>query len=125
MVETNIYQKHDNLAACFRPTLATASRQNIAHLRSAHHSPYDRSMRILTLCIMLVGCSNTQATHLGNPLLLPIGAVTTGVENGFYNARRKRVAAYIAANKPALRADVIARPAAPRWMDYTRSPKPP
>lgn len=65
-------------------------------------------MRTLTLCLILLGCTNGNANHIGNPLLLPVGAVTTGVENSFYNARRKRVAAYIAANKPALRADVIA-----------------
>lgn len=65
-------------------------------------------MRTLTLCLILLGCTNGDANHIGNPLMLPVGAVTTGVENGFYNARRKRVADYIAANKPALRADVIA-----------------
>lgn len=65
-------------------------------------------MRTLTLCLILLGCTNGNANHIGNPLLLPVGAVTTGVENTFYNARRKRVAEYITANKPALRADVIA-----------------
>jgi hypothetical protein len=65
-------------------------------------------MRTLTLCLILLGCTNGDANHIGNPLLLPVGAVTTGVENGFYNARRKRVEQYIAANKPALHADVLA-----------------
>jgi hypothetical protein len=65
-------------------------------------------MRTLTLCLILLGCTNGNANHIGNPLLLPVGAVTTGVENGFYNARRKRVAQFIAENKPALHADVQA-----------------
>jgi len=65
-------------------------------------------MRTLTLCLVLLGCTNGNANHIGNPLLLPVGAMTTGVENGFYNARRKRVAAYVAANHAALRTDVLA-----------------
>jgi hypothetical protein len=37
-----------------------------------------------------------------------VGAVTTGVSNGIYNARRTRVAKYIVTNKSALLADVVA-----------------
>lgn len=65
-------------------------------------------MRTLTLCLILLGCTNGNANHIGTPLLLPVGAVTTGLENTFYNARRKRVAHFITTNKPALYADVIA-----------------
>jgi len=65
-------------------------------------------MRILLSCCILCGCAGTEANHIGNPLLLPIGAVTTGVENSVYNARRKRVADYVAANHASLRADVLA-----------------
>ena len=65
-------------------------------------------MRNILLCCLLTGCAGSNPNHIGNPLLLPVGAVTTGVENGFYNARRKRVAEFIAANKHALHADVVA-----------------
>lgn len=40
--------------------------------------------------------------------MLPIGAVTTGIENAGYNARRSRVKSYIIANHEQLRADVVA-----------------
>ena len=65
-------------------------------------------MRHLLLCLVLLGCSNTDANHVGNPLLLPIGAVTTGIENATYNTRRNRVKAYVVANHDQLKQDAIA-----------------
>jgi len=65
-------------------------------------------MRTLTLCLILLGCTNGNANHIGNPLLLPVGALTTGIHNAGYNARRTRVKSYIIANHDLLRADVLA-----------------
>ncbi len=36
--------------------------------------------------------------HIGNPLFLPATAASTGLENTIYNARRKKVKAFISRN---------------------------
>jgi hypothetical protein len=64
-------------------------------------------MRTLTLCLILLGCTNPNANHIGTPLLLPVGVLTTGIQNAGYNARRSRVKSYIIANREQLLADVI------------------
>lgn len=65
-------------------------------------------MRSLTLCLILLGCSNGNANHIGNPITLPISAITTGLENVSYNTRRNRVKANVIKNRKQLKKDVIA-----------------
>ena len=65
-------------------------------------------MRTLTLCLILLRCTKGNANHIGNPLLLPVGAITTGIQNAGYNARRSQVKFYVIANHDLLRADVDA-----------------
>lgn len=44
----------------------------------------------LILLILVAGCSG-EANHLGNPLLLPVNALTSATENAIYNQRRGQV----------------------------------
>ena len=46
--------------------------------------------------------------HLGNPLLLPIGAVTTAVGNAGYEARRNKVSDYVSAHHRDILVDIQA-----------------
>lgn len=57
---------------------------------------------ILPALLLLTACD---AGHLGNPLTLPLSALSTAVENSSYNSRRTQVAAFIAANQPALQSE--------------------
>ena len=56
----------------------------------------------------VAGC--TEANHLGNPLTLPISAITNAAENGAYNRERARVKAWITANEAAMRAEGFSGP---------------
>jgi len=49
-------------------------------------------MRLLALfpLTLMAACSG-EANHLGNPLLLPINGLLTGIENAAYNERRGQV----------------------------------
>lgn len=44
----------------------------------------------LILLILIAGCTG-EANHLGNPLLLPVNALTSATENAIYNQRRAKV----------------------------------
>ncbi|MEJ6398907.1 hypothetical protein [Yoonia sp. 208BN28-4] len=44
----------------------------------------------LCLTVFLAGCSG-EANHLGNPLLLPVNALTSAAENAIYSQRRGQV----------------------------------
>ena len=81
-------------------------------------------MRNLLICFILLGCTNGEANHIGNPLLLPIGAVTTGIENAGYNARRNKVKSYVIANSGQLKQDVITGqgPTLAQLMTIARTP---
>lgn len=57
-------------------------------------------MRIGAVILFLAGCS--QANHLGNPLMLPVVAVATGIDNQIYGARRDRVSAHLATHRRAV-----------------------
>ncbi len=60
--------------------------------------------RLLPLALLLAACT-TAPSHIGNPLLLPVSALTTGAENAAYNARRARVKDAVIAAGPALLTD--------------------
>ncbi len=67
-------------------------------------------MRIWIFCLLfaLPGCD---FGHLGNPLLLPARAVGAGLDNAAYNAERRKVRAYLAANRDGLLAGTAPGPA--------------
>ena len=67
-----------------------------------------RALPTLGLLFALGACDPSQPNHLGNPLLWPGGAIGTGVENTFYNARRNRVSAFVRENYADLVADIQA-----------------
>lgn len=63
-------------------------------------------MRFLILLpFALAGCD---MGHLGNPLLLPVTAVTTAVGNASYDARRQKVSDYVYAHHRDILADIQA-----------------
>ncbi|SIS65391.1 hypothetical protein SAMN05421759_10292 [Roseivivax lentus] len=53
----------------------------------------------------LSACSS-EPNHLGNPMLLPVSAVTTGIGNAAYNARRAAVKSAVTEAGPALLTDL-------------------
>ncbi|MCG3267703.1 hypothetical protein [Yoonia sp. I 8.24] len=61
--------------------------------------------RTLIVLTILCGCS-TEANHIGNPLLLPFSAVSTGISNATYNQRRGQVEVYVKSNHTAIMADI-------------------
>ena len=60
----------------------------------------------LVLLPVLAALPACDAGHLGNPVLLPVSAVSTGLENATYNARRKQVKDYVLAHHGALMHEV-------------------
>ena len=57
---------------------------------------------------LIAGCSG--ANHIGNPLTLPLGAITSAAENGAYNRERAAVKTWIAKNETTMRAERFAGP---------------
>ncbi|QFT64270.1 hypothetical protein [Roseivivax sp. THAF30] len=55
----------------------------------------------LLLPLALAACSEAP-NHLGNPLLLPVSALTTGAQNAAYDPRRAEVKAMLAGTRPAV-----------------------
>ena len=66
--------------------------------------------RGLLICpvYLLAGCSGPN--HLGNPLTLPIAAITNAVENDAYDRERAEVKVWITQNEAAMRAEGFAGP---------------
>ena len=66
-------------------------------------------MRLLILPVLplLAACSG-DANHLGNPLLLPISGLATGVENAAYNQRRGQVEVLVKTNYPQILTEIDA-----------------
>ncbi len=56
---------------------------------------------LMSLSVM-AACSNGDANHLGNPLTWPFGAVSAGIDNATYGAKRRQVERFVNANHPAL-----------------------
>ena len=52
----------------------------------------------------------TAPNHLGNPLLLPVHAITSGVQNAAYDRERGTVKAWIIENEAAMRAEAFNGP---------------
>lgn len=66
-------------------------------------------MRLIVLTLLLAACSG-QASHIGNPIMLPVSGIATAVSNAGYQARRNRVSAYLAANSTSIRSEAKAKP---------------
>jgi len=66
-------------------------------------------MRPVTLLFPLVAAACTgEANHLGNPFLLPVSAMSAGLQNAAYNDRRGAVEIFVKTNHPALVSDIRA-----------------
>jgi len=59
-----------------------------------------------TFALGFSSCSNSGPNHLGNPLLLPIRAISSAVENSFYDSRRNKVERFVEANFSQIKAEV-------------------
>lgn len=73
-------------------------------------------LKILAIGILLGGCD---MGHLGNPLMWPVNAVGSAVENSVYSARRNRVKTYISTHYSALILELKAT-AGPIFLETAR-----
>lgn len=62
--------------------------------------------KIVFISALLTACTGNQPNHIGNPLLLPSAAVSTGIQNSIYNHRRQKVANYVSKNTDNIRQNV-------------------
>ena len=76
--------------------------------------------------LALAACDPSAPSHFPNPVQLPGAIIGTTVDNSFYNARRKRVAAFVRANYPAMVAEIQAGTTTLAYaaMDIARVPAP-
>ncbi|MBT0956762.1 hypothetical protein IV417_05155 [Alphaproteobacteria bacterium KMM 3653] len=77
----------------------------------------------MTLALPLGGCAGGEASHLPHPLALPGQAISAGVSNAAYGARRRAVASHVAAHHGAILAELEGpgiRPQLSRAMDLAR-----
>ena len=65
-------------------------------------------MKYLIALLLLTGCAPSAPNHLGNPLLWPVQAVTTGAENAVYNHRRNKVSRFVSQNFIQLKQEIFA-----------------
>ena len=66
-------------------------------------------MRLLALFpLSLMAACSGEANHLGNPLLLPINGLISGVENAAYQERRGRVEIAVKSTWPDILAEIEA-----------------
>lgn len=56
--------------------------------------------------LTLTAACSGEANHIGNPLLLPINAISTGLGNAAYAQTRGQVEVFVKTNHPALIADI-------------------
>ncbi|SFR39007.1 hypothetical protein SAMN04488005_1310 [Yoonia tamlensis] len=74
--------------------------------KSTHRTGENTMKRHLIVLTILCGCS-TEANHIGNPLLLPLSALSTGISNAAYNQRRGQVEIYVKSNHTAIMGDIV------------------
>ncbi len=81
-------------------------------------------MRATLIAFTLLAACSTEPNHLGNPLLLPVTGVTTGVQNAAYNKRRGQVELIVKSNFDAIRSDIRAcgGPVLTKAMDAAQIP---
>jgi len=70
-------------------------------------------IRWFILALPLAACD---FGHLGNPLLLPVRAAGAGLENASYNAQRRKVGTYLAANRAGI---LVGNGPGPAWAGLT------
>ncbi len=66
-------------------------------------------LRWIVVLLPLAACD---FGHIGNPLLLPVRAVGAGLDNAAYNAERRKVRGYLAANRDGL---LVGNSPGPAW----------
>lgn len=59
-----------------------------------------------TVLLVLIGCSN-DASHVPNPVLLPVEAVRAGASNIVYGAKRAKVARFVRSNYDQIKRDAL------------------
>ncbi|MEL6682277.1 MAG: hypothetical protein AAFQ09_06500 [Pseudomonadota bacterium] len=65
-------------------------------------------MRLSLIALILLGACSNEASHLGNPLLLPLSGLGTAAENAAYNQRRGRVELIVKSNHDAILSEIDA-----------------
>ena len=63
-------------------------------------------MRLFLLMIVTLAACSEEASHLGNPLLLPISGINTAIGNAAYDHRRGQVEIIVKSNFDAIRNDI-------------------
>lgn len=75
--------------------------------------------RFLAVVGITAGCSAQDASHLPNPLLLPVYGTTSALDNAAYNLRRGKVERHVAAHHRALLAEIGGAPGPYLGQAYT------
>ncbi len=65
-------------------------------------------MRWPLITVLLISACSNAPNHIGNPLLLPINAITSAAENAVYSQRRGKVEVFVKSNFTAMIADIRA-----------------
>ncbi len=86
---------------------------------------YDRTMsyllikgfRVFGLCACVGMASCSAPNHLGNPVLLPVNAISAAIENASYDRRRGKVKAWIAEHETAMRSEQFEGPVTQVLLD--------
>ena len=78
------------------------------------------------LCLPLLAACSTEANHIGNPILLPVGALSSALGNAAYGQTRGKVEVFVKTNHPALIADIRngGGPTLTQAFDIAEVPKP-
>lgn len=82
-------------------------------------------MRFPLIVLLFTAACSQEANHLGNPLLLPLNGISTGIGNAAYNKRRGAVEVIVKSNYDAIRDDIRAGggPVLTKAMDAARIPQ--
>ncbi|MEL6957726.1 MAG: hypothetical protein AAGL89_02095 [Pseudomonadota bacterium] len=81
--------------------------------------------RTALFCLILLAACSNEANHLGNPLSIPLRAVTNGFDNAAYMRTRGQVELFVKTNHPAIIADLEAGggPNLTRAFDIAEAPE--
>ncbi len=69
--------------------------------------PFQLFALAFLLPLLLIGCSSNDSSHLPSIFQLPGAIIGSSVENAIYNAKRRKVEAYVAQHYLAIRQDVL------------------
>lgn len=62
--------------------------------------------RFLVMIGLVTSCSSQEASHLPNPLLLPVYGTSSALDNASYNLRRGKVERFVATHHAALLSEI-------------------